>query len=120
MIHNVNHKNFYQNSGENMEPTNLQVFMGEVNKTAKTETIGVYHQVPFRMSTWNFERLEGLRNYMSEPRNKVLNSLIEIALDQVFSELEKGDENIKNAILSECAKVNAIQKHDGSGDLDND
>jgi hypothetical protein len=103
-----------------MEPTNLQVFMGEVNKTATTQSIGVFHQVPFRMSTWNFERLEGLRNYMNEPRNKVLNSLIEIALDQVFAELEKGDENIKHAILSECMKVNAGKEYDGSGDLDRD
>ena len=31
------------------EPTNFQVFMAEVNKTAKTESIGVYHQVP---SVW--------------------------------------------------------------------
>lgn len=113
-------KNFNQNSGDNMEPTNLQMFMSEVNKTGTTQTIGVYHQVPFRMSTWNFERLEGLRNYMAEPRNKVLNSLIEIALEQVWAELEKGDENIKNAVLSECMKVNAIKKYDGSGDLDRD
>jgi hypothetical protein len=49
-------------SGENMqidEPTNFQVFMAEVNKTAKTESIGVYHQVPFRMARWNFARLKG-------------------------------------------------------------
>lgn len=103
-----------------MEPTNLQVFMSEVNKTGKTETIGVFHQVPFRMSTWNFERVEGLRNYMGEPRNKVLNSLMEIALDQVFAELDKGDPEVKSAILAECMKVNQEKQFDGSGSLDND
>lgn len=103
-----------------MEPTNLDLFMGEVTKNAKTETVGVFHQVPFRMATWNFARLEGLRNYMNEPRNKVLNSLIEIALDQVFERLDNGDPDVKSAIASEVSKILAEVSPDGSGDLDND
>jgi hypothetical protein len=110
-------------SGENMqidEPTNFQVFMAEVNKTAKTESTGVYHQVPFRMARWNFARLEGLRNHMGEPRNKVLNSLIEIALDQVFEQLEHGSKETRRSILEEVSKILESIEHDGSGSLDND
>ena len=82
------------------EPTNFQVFMAEVNKTAKTESIGVYHQVPFRMARWNFARLEGLRNHMGEPRNKVLNSLIEIALDQVYEKMTDEQKAVYEEIQS--------------------
>ena len=58
--------------------------MSEVKKTGESKLVGIYHQVPFRMFSPHYQRVEGLRNYMNEPRNKVLNSLIEIALDQVL------------------------------------
>ncbi len=105
---------------ENFELTNLQMFMGEVNKTSKTESIGVYHQVPFRMSSWNFARVEGLRHHMGDPRNKVLNSLIEIALDQVFEQLQSGDLETRRSVMNEVSKILETVQHDGSGSLDND
>jgi hypothetical protein len=54
------------------EPTNLQMFMAEVNKTAKTESVGVYHQVPFRMPNGTL-LIRRSTNHMGEPRNKILN-----------------------------------------------
>ena len=41
---------------------------------------------------------------MNEPRNKVLNSLIEIALDQVFENLSK-DPEIYKAVMAEVSKL---------------
>jgi hypothetical protein len=102
------------------EPTNLQMFMAEVNKTAKTESVGVYHQVPFRMAKWNFARVEGLRNHMGEPRNKILNQLIEIALDHVFEQLEHGEKEVCRSVFNEVSKILESVEHDGSGSLDND
>ena len=66
----------------------------------------------------HYQRVEGLRNYMNEPRNKVLNSLIEIALDQVFENLSK-DPEIYKAVMAEVSKID-IGGFDGSGDLDRD
>ena len=57
---------------------------------------------------------------MGEPRNKVLNSLIEIALDQVFEQLEHGNTDIRRSVLEEVSKVLESIEHDGSGSLDND
>ncbi|MBD0164580.1 hypothetical protein IAF36_19090 [Acinetobacter baumannii] len=57
---------------------------------------------------------------MGEPRNKVLNSLIEIALDQVFEQLEHGSKEIRRSVLEEVSKVLESIEHDGSGSLDND
>ena len=56
---------------------------------------------------------------MNEPRNKVLNSLIEIALDQVFENLSK-DPEVYKAVMAEVAKINIGESFDGSGDLSND
>ncbi|MDN5418621.1 MAG: hypothetical protein L0G09_14410 [Acinetobacter sp.] len=103
----------------NMEPTNLDIFLSEVKKTGETKLTGIYHQVPFRMFSPHYQRVEGLRNYMNEPRNKVLNSLIEIALDQVFENLSK-DEEVYKAVMAEVYKINIVESFDGSGDLTND
>ena len=50
---------------------------------------------------------------MNEPRNKVLNSLIEIALDQVFENLSK-DPEVYKAVMAEVAKINIGESFDGS------
>ena len=99
------------------EPTNLDLFLSEVKQTGTSKFTGVYNQVPFRMFTGFYQKVEGLRLHMGVSRNKVLNSLIEIALDQVFEELQKDPKTLE-AVLKEIAKVGL--DHDGSGDLSND
>ena len=46
----------------NMEPTNLDIFLSEVKKTGETKLTGIFHQVPFRMFSPHYQRVEGLRN----------------------------------------------------------
>ena len=67
----------------------------KLKKLVKQKLTGIFHQVPFRMFSPHYQRVEGLRNYMNEPRNKVLNSLIEIALDQVLKICLKTLKSIK-------------------------
>jgi hypothetical protein len=64
-------------------------------------------------------KIEGLRNHMGNLET-VLNSLIEIALDQVFEQLEHGSKEIRRSVLEEVSKVLESIEHDGSGSLDND
>ena len=102
-----------------MEPTNLDFFLSEVKKTGESKLLVFiikFHSVCFSP---HYQRVEGLRNYMNEPRNKVLNSLIEIALDQVFENLSK-DPEVYKAVMAEVAKINIGESFDGSGDLSND
>ena len=47
-----------------MEPTNLDIFLSEVKKTGESKLVGIYHQVPFRMFSPHYQRVEGLRNYI--------------------------------------------------------
>jgi len=72
-------------SESNKEPTKLQMLLAEVNKTATSDFVGVYKQVPFRITASSYARLTALHTYMEVSRNKVLNDLLDIALDEVFS-----------------------------------
>lgn len=74
-------------SESNQEPTKLQMLLAEINKTGTSDFVGVYKQVPFRIALSPYARLTALVKYMESSRNKVLNDLLEIALDQVYSNL---------------------------------
>jgi hypothetical protein len=99
------------------EPTNLDMFVSEVKQTGVSKFTGTYNQVPFRIFTGYFQKVEALRLHMGVSRNKVLNSLIEIALDEVFERLEKDPKTLE-AVAQKMAEVGL--SYDGSGDLAND
>ena len=99
-----------------LDPTNLQEFMSLVNKTGDSSSVGMFKQIPLRLSIWEFSRLEALCKHMQQPRNKVLNFLIAIALDQVYENLENGDIEIKRSVYSHLSH----HEGDGAGDLSND
>lgn len=83
------------------EPSNLDVLVAEIqNQSNKSEVVGTYHQVPFRIYHWNFVKLESLKKQLGNPtRNKLLNQLLEIALDEVFKKLEKNSPEQLKEIL---------------------
>lgn len=89
------------------DPTELEILIAQIKaKDHKiTNSTGAYHQVPFRIYQWNFERLEALRRHIGKPtRNKLLNNLLEVALEQVFYELEKNNPEQLKEILESIDK----------------
>lgn len=69
------------------DPTKLQMLLAELNKTGSSDFNGVYKQVPFRVQLHLYVRLTALVTLMESSRNKVLNDLLDIALDEVSSKL---------------------------------
>lgn len=94
------------NNSQN-EPRELDFLVAQIKAKDHTitNTMGVTHQVPFRIFQWNYERLEALRRHIGNPtRNKLLNNLLEIALEEVFSELEKSNPEQLKEILESIGK----------------
>lgn len=73
------------------DPTKLQMLVAEISGTAESDFIGVYKQIPFRVKLHLFARLSALHDFQNlkqkKPRNALLNDLLDIALDEVISEL---------------------------------
>lgn len=74
------------------EPTKLQMLVAEINGTAESEYVGLYKQIPFRVQIQLFARLSALHelqnSHAKTPRNALLNDLLDIAMDQVISNLD--------------------------------
>ncbi|MCE6009392.1 hypothetical protein [Acinetobacter soli] len=74
------------------EPTKLQILVAEINGTAESEYVGLYKQIPFRVQMNLFARLSALHDLQNShtktPRNALLNDLLDIAMDQVISQLD--------------------------------
>ena len=102
-----------------MEPTNLQIFVAEVKGTGESDYIGVYKQVPLRLRADVFAEVEALQEMMAKTqkvsRNKIINDLLQIAIDEVKNSLDEGS----------MAEFNMHASHyyndfTGSGNLDDD
>ncbi|MCW8502655.1 hypothetical protein OQG76_10495, partial [Streptococcus macedonicus] len=101
-----------------MEPTKLQMFVAEVKGTAESEYIGLSKQIPLRLQVDLFASVMALHTLISEkqktPRNKVLNDLIAISVDQVVDGLDEETRHKFNAIASHY--LDELSQYD-SGDL---
>ena len=76
---------------ESTEPTRLQMLVAEINNRATSEYHGAYKQVPFRIQPHLYAKLTAVVGLIEisqkTSRNKVLNDLLEVALDQVYASL---------------------------------
>lgn len=70
------------------EPTNLQLLVAEVKKSASSSYHGGYIQVPFRVELSSYTRLEALVKHTGSSRNKIMNDLLRIGIESLASQLE--------------------------------
>ena len=86
------------------EPTNLDLLVAEVKGTREPEYKGSYRQIALRLEMPIFARVEALNEMISDnkksSRNKVLNDLINVALDQVVSQLDNDKVLLMNQIAA--------------------
>jgi hypothetical protein len=75
------------------EPTNLQLLVAEVKKSASSSYHGGYIQVPFRIEFASYTRLEALVKHTGSSRNKIMNDLLRIGIETLAASLD--DETIK-------------------------
>lgn len=83
------------------EPSNLDFFIAEITGSAESTHAGLQHQVPFRIHHHLYSKLcaiialaeanNSARSKRPPSRNAVLNDLLTIALDQVYSKVPESD-----------------------------
>ncbi len=102
-----------------MEPTNLQIFVAEVKGTGESEYMGIYKQVPLRLRAGVFAEVEAFQEMMARTqkvsRNKVINDLLQIAIDHVRDSLDEKSLEDFNMFAS-----HHYNEFTGSGDLSDD
>ena len=104
-----------------MEPTKLQMFVAEVQGTAESEHMGLSKQIPLRLRIDLFAEVMALHEILSAnqktPRNKVLNDLLDIAIDQVKKELDQDSyEKLQTLSFHHYKELSSFD----SGDLSDD
>lgn len=102
------------------EPTNLQLLVAEVKKSASSSYQGGYIQVPFRVELSSYTRLEALVKHTGSSRNKIMNDLLRIGLESLYSSLDdktiKTIFNVESAITSDLYASGKIKSGDQSDD----
>lgn len=103
------------------EPTSLELLVAEVKGTGESEYKGLFKQIPLRLELPIFARVDALHTLISQnqkcPRNKVLNDLINVALDQVMAQLDEETVFRLNQIAARTYDDLSVF---GSGDLSDD
>jgi hypothetical protein len=84
-------------------PSKLEMFVSEIQKTGKSSFSGAVNAMTVRVPTCDFARIEALTSHSGMPRNTVICNLLEIALDQVFSELNLENSRAVNSLSSEIS-----------------
>lgn len=69
------------------EPTKLQMFVAEIQKTGSSEYRGAVHSVTVRIPSFDFCTIEALSRAGGMPRNKVIVNLLESAIQEMWGEL---------------------------------
>lgn len=66
------------------EPTKLEMFLAEIQKTGTSESFGTVHSVTVRLPSIEFATIEALCRTSGLARNKVIVNLIQVALDEMW------------------------------------
>lgn len=84
-----------------MELSNLSQFMIELQHSGKSEYHGAYKQIPLRLRFVSNARVTALTSmFEGASKNKILNDLIEIALDQVYEKMTDEQKAVYEEIQS--------------------
>ena len=73
-------------------PTKMEALVGQLQKTMTAESIGGVHAISVRMPTIPFTTIQALSNHSGMSMNKLIVSLIDVALDEVWQQLSEEDQ----------------------------
>lgn len=102
-----------------MKPSNLDLFIAEVTGSGESIYSGAQIQVPFRIHSHLYYKLQALmalshahnqaRSKRANSRNAFLNDLLQIALDEVYSNIP--DEDLNNLVELESQFLTGSLKY---------
>ena len=84
------------------EPTKLDMLIAQIQKTGTSETAGSVHALSVRLPTFVYGSVEALSKYSGMSRNKMIVQLLEVAMEEVFSNLPQGDLEQVCDLRSQC------------------
>jgi hypothetical protein len=70
------------------EPTPLQMLIASINKTGTSKYSGLVHQIPLRVEYPLFSRIEMITRYTGISRNKIINDLLWVGIEEVLNNLD--------------------------------
>jgi hypothetical protein len=73
-------------------PTKLQALVGQLQKTMTVDSFGGVHAISVRMPTMPYTAIQALSQHSGISMNKLIVSLIDVALDQVWEQLGEEDQ----------------------------
>lgn len=97
-------------------PTKLESLVGQLAKTMTAETIGSVHAISVRVPTIPYTTIQALSHHSGLSMNKLIVSLIDVALDEVWQQLSEEDQQriselrsgyIKNVLVDAQLKMPA-------------
>jgi hypothetical protein len=74
-------------------PTKMEVLVEQVRKTATTEAIGSVHPISVRIPTIAYTTLQAVSNHSGMSMNKLIVSLLDVALDEMWHQLSEEDQS---------------------------
>lgn len=92
-------------------PTKMDLLVGLVSKSAKSEGIGSVHPISVRIPTIPFTTIQAISKHSGMSMNKTIVSLLDAALDEMWSQLPQDDQDAIQQLRSEF-----IQSFIDSGD----
>jgi transaldolase len=86
-------------------PTKMDLLVGLVSKSAKSEMHGSVHPISVRIPTIPFTTIQAISKHSGMSMNKTIVSLLEAALDEMWVQLAQDDQDALQQLRSEFIKV---------------
>lgn len=105
----------------NEEPTKMEMLVGLVSKSAKSEAMGSVHPISVRIPTIPFTTIQAISKHSGMSMNKTIVWLLDAALDEVMKEISNEDreeiEKLRSDFLAPIVFGNGTQEQPQKGDI---
>ena len=101
---------------EQYEPTKLEMAVGLFSHTATSETAGAVRSTSLRIPISEFAHIEAIAQHSGVSRNKVICTLLDLALPEILSNLPKTDrKTIDRLAVKNLQMMLAESEHEQAG-----
>ena len=104
-------------STEGEPPSNLEMLVGLVQKTATESGTGWLHSISIRMPMIQACTIDAIAQYSGKSRNQIIVKSLYVALDALFEQLPEAEQEELYAIRSRLLEERFEAKSGESGEL---
>jgi len=96
-------------------PTKMEVLVGLVSKSAKSDAAGSVHPISVRIPTIPFTTIQAISKHSGMSMNKVIVTLLDAALDELWSQLDQDDQDniarLRSDFIQSFMAAGGVQEH---------